>query len=220
LPYEPLLEPLLPVEVPAPVLGEVGDVVLLEPLLMPEELPLPMLDVPPEAPPELELDLLKCASHSAREIWPSLFVSTSEKLGCEELPETLELPPLAAGEDDEDGVLLDEPEVLLLPLDDGEVADGVLDEVDGLLDDDEDDWATASDDSANITAAAVTLRVLGMRRSPDGWKKLPPDRRKRCAHSASAVWMSEDQPTHRAPFLENDHHRPQEAPSRGAANRP
>jgi hypothetical protein len=186
LPYEPLLEPLLPVEVPAPVLGEVGDVVLLEPLLMPEELPLPMLDVPPEAPPELELDLLKCASHSAREIWPSLFVSTSEKLGCDELPETLELPPLAADdgdeddeedgllvEEDEDGVLLEEPVELLLPLDDGEVADGVLEEVEGLLDDDEDDWATASDDSANITAAAVTLRVLGMRRSPVGGKSCP-----------------------------------------------
>jgi len=180
LPYEPLLEPLLPVEVPAPVLGELGDVVLLEPLLMPEELPLPMLDVPPEAPPER--DLLKCASHSAREIWPSLLVSTSEKLGCDELPEALELPPLAAGEEDdeddgeldeedEDGVLA-EPAELLLPLDDGEVADGVLDEVDGLLDDDE-DWATASDDSANITAAAVTLRVLGMRRSPVGGKSCP-----------------------------------------------
>ena len=71
LPYEPVLELPVPVEVPAPELGEVGEVgevVLLEPLeplelplLMPDEapveLPLPMLDVPPEAP--LELDLLK-----------------------------------------------------------------------------------------------------------------------------------------------------------------
>lgn len=46
-----MLEPLpVPVDVPAPVLGEVGDVVLLEP----PELPLPMLDVPPD-----ELDLSK-----------------------------------------------------------------------------------------------------------------------------------------------------------------
>ena len=108
-----------------------------------------------------------------------MFLSTSEKLGCDELDE-LELPPLAAGEDeededgeleddegvlldedDEDGLLVDEP-VELLPLDDdGEVAEGVLEDDDGLLEDDE-DWATAKDDSANITAAAVTPRVLGM----------------------------------------------------------
>ena len=105
-------------------------------------------------------------------------MSTSEKLGCDRLDE-LELPPLAAGEDDEDedgelddeegvldeddedGLLVEEP-VELLPLDDdGEVAEGVLEDDDGLLEDDE-DWATAKDDSANITAAAVTPRVLGM----------------------------------------------------------
>lgn len=145
--YEP--EPLL-----VPVLGELvlGEVVLGEGVLLePLELPLPMLDVPPEAP--LEPDLLKYASHSAREICPSLFVSTSEKLGCDELLDALELPPLAEGEEDED--------------------DGVLDEVDGLLDD-EDDWATASDDSANITAAAVTLRLLGMRGLLVGGEKLSP----------------------------------------------
>ena len=94
-----------------------------------------------------------------------MFVSTSEKLGCDELLEALELPPLAAGEEDEDedGVLDD----------DGEVAEGVLEDEEGLLDDEEEDWATASDDSANITAAAVTLRVLGMRRSPVGGKSCP-----------------------------------------------
>jgi hypothetical protein len=71
--------------------------------------------------------------------------------------------------------------VELLPLDDdGEVAEGVLDEDEGLLDDDEDDWATASDDSANITAAAVTPRVLGMQVSCGG-KKRPKARRKPCA---------------------------------------
>ena len=112
-----------------------------------------------------------------------MFLSTSEKLGCDELLDALELPPLAAGEEDEDddgleededGVLDEEDDGLLvelLPLDDdGDVAEGVLD-VDGLLDDDEDDWATASDDSANITAAAVTPRVLGMKRSPGGLNK-------------------------------------------------
>jgi hypothetical protein len=52
----------VPVEVPAPELGEVGEVgevVLLEPLELPLPMPdeLPLLEVPPEAP--LELDLLK-----------------------------------------------------------------------------------------------------------------------------------------------------------------
>ena len=186
VPVEPLL---------LPVLGELelGEVVLLEPpelLPMPDELP-PIdepLDPPAALPVELPVeplllpdapldDLLKWASHSARETWPSLFLSTSEKLGCDRLDE-LELPPLAAeGEDDEDedgeleeeegededddGLLVDEP-VELLPLDDdGEVAEGVLEDDDGLLEDD-DDWATARDDSANITAAAVTPRVLGI----------------------------------------------------------
>jgi hypothetical protein len=52
-------EPVVPVEVPAPELGEVGEVVLLEPLELPLPMPdeLPLLEVPPEAP--LELDLLK-----------------------------------------------------------------------------------------------------------------------------------------------------------------
>ena len=183
VPVEPLL---------LPVLGELvlGDFVLLEPvelLPMPDELPPidepldPPAALPVELPVELLLpdapleDLLKWASHSARETCPSLFLSTSEKLGCE--LDELELPPLAEGEDDEDGELEDEDGELdeddedgllveepveLLPLDDdGEVAEGVLEDDDGLLEDDE-DWATAKDDSANITAAAVTPRVLGM----------------------------------------------------------
>jgi hypothetical protein len=173
VPVEPLL---------LPVLGELelGEVVLLEPpieplLLPPAALPVELpVELLPDAPLE---DLLKWASHSARETGPSLFLSTSEKLGCE--LDELELPPLAEGEDDEDedgeledeegvldedeedGLLVDEP-VELLPLDDdGEVAEGVLEDDDGLLEDD-DDWATARDDSANITAAAVTPRVLGI----------------------------------------------------------
>lgn len=106
LPIEPELEPVLGVVV-------LGDVVLepVEPL----EEPLPMLPVDepdepvePLVPPELELepDLLKCASHSEREIWPSLLVSTDEKLGVALLPELElgelvldELPPAAPVDD-------------------------------------------------------------------------------------------------------------------------
>jgi hypothetical protein len=193
----PLLEP--------PVLGALGlgalvvvpdelllGELLLEPELLEPELPPLMPDepeLPPAAPVELEpdLDLLKCASHSAREIWPSLLVSTDEKLGVEELldeppaddlldlslelllPEadgeededddgvvavSLELLPEADGEDDEDddGVLLDEP-LELLPVAEGDDFDES---------DDEDDCAAARLDSANNTAAAVMLRVLGI----------------------------------------------------------
>lgn len=135
-----------------------------------------------------------------------MFLSTSEKLGCDELLDALELPPLAAGEEDEDddgleededGVLDEEDDGLLvelLPLDDdGDVAEGVLD-VDGLLDDDEDDWATASDDSASITAAAVTPRVLGMEGSPDGWKKTTP------GSPQALCRMSEGTPSNKAPL--------------------
>jgi len=148
------------------VLGEVelGDWVLDEPLLLGELLPPLMPDeLLPAAPLELEpdLDLLKCASHSAREIWPSPFVSTDEKLGVDwlldEPPDDLsewplELPPDAAGEEDgdEDGVLGEPLE--LLP-----VAEG--DDVD---DEDLSSPAAARLDSANSTAAAVILRVLGM----------------------------------------------------------
>ena len=133
LPLEPVE---LPLELPEPmpllepeplVLGEVvglGDVVEL---------------VPPLAAPEP--DLLKCASHSARDTWPSLLVSTDEKLGADELllepdvppleplvleppeaalPDAPELLPEAAGADDEPELALpeaagadDEPELLL-----------------------------------------------------------------------------------------------------------
>ena len=79
------------------MLGEVelGDV---------EELPL----VPELVPPleELEPDLLKWASHSEREIWPSLLVSTAEKFGVDALLSEL---PLAEGEAD-DGLVDDDEE--------------------------------------------------------------------------------------------------------------
>ena len=71
---------------------ELGDEVLLGELL---------LDVPPLE--ELLPDLPKCASHSEREIEPSLFVSTDENDGVE-LDELL-APPEALGEDDEEDEL-------------------------------------------------------------------------------------------------------------------
>jgi hypothetical protein len=127
LPLEPLLG-----EVLAPLLGEV---VTLPPLL-----------VLPLAP--LELDLLKYASHSEREIWPSLFVSTDEKLGVAvlalaalppealddalgRLDEPLEELSEAAGEDEERSLLV------LLP--------------------DDELCAVATPDSANSAAAVAML---------------------------------------------------------------
>jgi len=108
---EPMPDPLLPeLEPPMPLPGCLAAPLLL-PLpdapLLPEVLPLEL--VPPlEAAPEP--DLLKCASHSAREICPSLFVSTDEKFGVEELEApALADPPVALGEDELD----DPPEALL-----------------------------------------------------------------------------------------------------------
>jgi hypothetical protein len=89
--------------------GVLGDVVLP---LLPE--PMPLLGVLgvlgdvvlPVAPPLAPDPEPKWASHSAREIWPSLFLSTAEKLGAgllaPALPEALgALSPLAAPVDDE-----------------------------------------------------------------------------------------------------------------------
>ena len=144
----PLLEPLPELELPMPLL--LGEWVLLLPdvlgvellgeddeLLLLGEL---LLEVPPLE--ELLPDLLKCASHSAREMEPSLFLSTDENDGVE----LLELAPLEAlGEDDEEEELgeaalgVDElleappealPEDLLLPLELGLEVDGL--ELDGL----------------------------------------------------------------------------------------
>lgn len=85
-------------------------------------------------------------------------MSTLEKLGVE-----LVLPEADEGDDDDeedDGVLDDSLE--LLPETDGvDDEDGLDDEDDGL----DDDCATASDDSANSTAAVAILRVLGMEKT-------------------------------------------------------
>ena len=153
-PMPPLLDPLLD-----GVLGEVvelGELVLLLPL----------------APvPALEPDLLKCASHSARETWPSLFVSTDEKLGAEELEllEPPDRPPLEPPE-----VALP-PDAALPPEDDEPEADGVLEleplEPDAAGADDDDDLSApvlldeelcdrATPDSANNAAAVAALRTL------------------------------------------------------------
>lgn len=135
-----------------PVLGVLGDDVLgdvvLDELLLGELLePEPVLLLPPAAP-----DLSKWASHSAREICPSPFVSTDVKLGVEALDE-------------------------LLPDTDGDDEEGLLGE--------EEDCATARDDSAKSTAAAVMLRVLGMDEAPLVGE-LHPHCRKRCALEADS----------------------------------
>jgi hypothetical protein len=113
-------EPGLVAPLEAPLLGVLGEVVELLP-----ELELPLAPVPPVAP-ELAPDLLKWASHSEREIWPSLLVSTDEKFGAmlepaplDDIPDEPLAPLLAPLEPDADGVLL-EPDadgVLLLPED-------------------------------------------------------------------------------------------------------
>ncbi|HEU4921993.1 MAG TPA: hypothetical protein VFT23_02845 [Burkholderiales bacterium] len=90
-PEEP--DPVAPLD--APLLGEV--------VLLPE----------PVAP-ELEPDLLKWASHSEREIWPSLLVSTDEKVGAamlelvlpDDIPDEPEDIPDEPLEPDAEGVVL------------------------------------------------------------------------------------------------------------------
>jgi len=123
---EPLLVPEPELELPMPLLlgedgllgdGLLGDGLLLGELLLGElllgEL---LLEVPPLEELELLPDLLKYASHSCREIDPSLFLSTDENVGVELLE--LLAPPEALGEDDEEDELgeaaLGEDEELLL----------------------------------------------------------------------------------------------------------
>lgn len=86
-------------------------------------------------------------------------MSAAEKFGAELLDELAEPPA-----DEVDGVdegVLDESVELLLPEALPET-EGVDEDEDGELEDDEDDCATASVDSAKSTAAVVTLRVLVM----------------------------------------------------------
>ena len=110
LPVPELLEPVPELELPMPLLlgevellpDELGDELLGELLLGELLLGELLLDVPPLE--ELLLpDLLKYASHSDREIDPSLFLSTDENDGVELLE--LLAPPEALGEDDEEDEL-------------------------------------------------------------------------------------------------------------------
>ena len=110
LPVPELLEPVPELGLPIPLLlgelellpEELGDELLGEGVLLGELLLGELLLVPPLE--ELLLpDLLKCASHSCREIEPSLFLSTDENDGAELLE--LLAPPEALGEDDEEEVL-------------------------------------------------------------------------------------------------------------------
>ena len=174
LPLE-LPEPVLPLLEPEPLVlgevGELGDVVELGDVLG---------LLPPLAAPEP--DLLKCASHSARDTWPSLFVSTEEKLGAKELLLEPDVPPLgplvleppeaalpglevsdepdellpeAAGAEDEP----DEPDELLPDAAGEDVDDEPLPDAAGE-DEDEELCATATLDSANSAAAVAALRTL------------------------------------------------------------
>ena len=130
----PVLDPLLLPEPVLPVLGVVGDVGVAG-----EVLELPLAPLPAD-------DLLKWASHSARDTWPSLFASTDEKLGADVLEALPDIPPL----DDED-------EVSALP------PDAAGDDVDlSLLVLDEELCATATLDSANSAAAVAALNTFSL----------------------------------------------------------
>ena len=145
-----------------PIEPELGDLVVLdepEPIEpvdepeVPDELLPEVLPLVPEVLP-LELDLLKCASHSERETWPSLLVSTDEKLGADELPVELELGELVL--DDPPAAPVDDLPVDELPL----AADGDEDEDEPLLD--LSPAATASVERAKSTAAEVTVTDLSI----------------------------------------------------------
>ena len=129
LPLE-LPEPMLPEPVPPLLEPELGAGVGVAGVVVVELLP----EVPPLAAPEP--DLLKWASHSEREIWPSLLLSTAEKSGVELL----------------------EPELVLLPDADG-VEDGEDEDLSLLVLDDE-LCARATLDSANRAAAVAALRIF------------------------------------------------------------
>jgi hypothetical protein len=153
LPLE-LPEPMLPLLEPAP-LEPLGEVVELG-----EEVELLL---PPLAAPEP--DLLKCASHSERDTCPSLFLSTEEKSGLDELllePPLLEPPDAALPEDLE---VSDEPDELL-PDAAGEDEDELPDAAGE--DGDEELCATATLDSANSAAAVAALRTLSFMKEPPG----------------------------------------------------
>jgi hypothetical protein len=126
---------------PAPLLGVLGEVVLL-----PEAPP----DMPPEVPPAAPVPEPKCASHSEREIWPSLFLSTSEKLGALELAPA-DAVPLAGRLDEPDAPVDELPDApaALLP--------DAAGDCDLSLEDELELCATATLDRANNAAAVAVL---------------------------------------------------------------
>jgi hypothetical protein len=155
------------------LLGALGLVGLLVLLGLLELLPAPE-ELPPVAP-LLEPDLLKYASHSERDTWPSLFLSTLVKLGAElDAPLALEpldmpeLPPLEAPEEllgeellEELGDELDElppleaPEEPLLPVALGE--DDDLSLLDAPVDEEPELCAMDTLASANNAAAVAVV---------------------------------------------------------------
>jgi hypothetical protein len=152
LPLEPVLPP-APLLEPEPMPLPLGAVVV--PLAPPEAAP-PV--APPVAPLELAPDLLKYASHSLRDTWPSLFVSTELKLGAEaEAPpeasaplDMPELPPLEAPPDAPDELLPDAPDELL------PVALGEDEDLSLLLDEE----LCAIDTLASANSAAAVAVVI------------------------------------------------------------
>jgi hypothetical protein len=139
---------------PMPLLGVLGDVVLPLPLVLGEVLG----EVPPAAPvaPVLEP---KCPSHSAREIWPSLFLSTSEKFGFWVLAPADAEPLLG---------VLDEPEA---PLELLPAALGACDlsAPDAPVDDEPELCATATLAMANSAAAVAVLMSFNIHSSFRKW---------------------------------------------------
>jgi hypothetical protein len=129
---------------PAPLLGVLGEV------LLPEVLPEAPPDMPPEVPPAAPVPEPKCASHSEREIWPSLFLSTSEKLGALELAPA-DAVPLAGRLDEPDAPVDELPDApaALLP--------DALGDCDLSLEEELELCAMATPDRANSAAAVAVL---------------------------------------------------------------
>ena len=137
-----VVEPVEPDVLPLPIEPDELPELPIEP---DEELPLELgLLV---LPLELESDLLKCLSHSAREIWPSLLVSTDEKLGCEALLALLPDEPPAA--------LDDEPVDGLEAAGEDELPDDAFESALSPA-------ALARDDRAKSAAAVVMVTVLSI----------------------------------------------------------
>ena len=131
-----------------PLLGVLGEVVLGDVVL-----PLPVVPpaVPPAAPLLAPVPAPKWASHSAREIWPSLFLSTSEKLGAALELAPADAVPLAGRLDEPDAPVDELPDApaALLP--------DALGDCDLSLEEELELCAMATLDRANSAAAVAVL---------------------------------------------------------------